>query len=198
MDTNNHHSNQNEEGLEEVFIPVQEASSFSNLSKSSIQRWKRRVLIEAGLKWTATPEEIESKTNKIKKKLIHTNSIWGFEWLYNKGLLPIQPKKRGYSKRKEHHPEDIPEDIPETPLKKEKGIEGSEKSGQDTILVNKDYLEVLKAEYENKKKLEEDYRNKDNQINLIVDNLRKAMGIMENRIKQLEAPKDREESPVEN
>jgi hypothetical protein len=60
---------------------------------------------------------------------------------------------------------------------------------QDYVHVSKDYFEMLKEEYKAKRKLEEDYRNKDNQINLIVQNLSKAMETLKDRIKALEAPR---------
>ena len=49
---------------------------------------------------------------------------------------------------------------------------------------------MLREEYRAKKRLEEDYRNKDNQINLIVRNLSRAMETLKERIKVLEAPKE--------
>jgi hypothetical protein len=70
--------------------------------------------------------------------------------------------------------------------------------GQDYVQVNKDYLDMLKDEYRAKKKLEEDYRNKDNQINLIIQNLSKAMETLKERIKVLEAPKDKDYYSKEN
>ncbi len=63
--------------------------------------------------------------------------------------------------------------------------------GHDYVQVSKDYFDMLKEEYKAKKKLEEDYRNKDNQINLIVQNLSKAMETLKDRIKALEAPQEK-------
>ena len=69
-------------------------------------------------------------------------------------------------------------------------IEHSPDHGQDYVQVDKNYLDMLREEYRAKKRLEEDYRNKDNQINLIVRNLSRAMETLKERIKVLEAPKE--------
>jgi len=75
---------------------------------------------------------------------------------------------------------------------------GSSDHSQEYVHVSKDYFEMLKEEYKAKRKLEEDYRNKDNQINLIVQNLSKAMETLKDRIKALEAPReDRQEEDQE-
>jgi len=69
-------------------------------------------------------------------------------------------------------------------------VKSNSDHGQSYVQVDRNYFKMLREEYGAKKRLEEDYRNKDNQINLIVRNLSRAMETLKERIKVLEAPKE--------